>query len=84
MVFNRIIQQSGREQSSTILQFFHDESRAAKALIELSQGTSGFHLAPRTRQVFRKLKPLLLDWLSKSADPDATLNHFVRIRIGGF
>ena len=79
-VFNRIIQQShpGREQSSMVLQFFHDESRAAKALIELSRGSSGFHLSPRTRQVFGKLKPLLLNWLSKSADPDATLNHFVR------
>src|SRR5207249_2443098 len=42
------------------------------------QGHTGFHIAPRTRQIFRKLRPVLLDWLAKAADPDATLNQFVR------
>ena len=41
-------------------------------------GPASFHIAPRTRQVFRKLRPLLLNWLSATADPDATLNQFVR------
>ncbi len=36
------------------------------------------HIAPRTKQIFRKLRPILLEWLSQSADPDATLNQFVR------
>ncbi len=45
---------------------------------ELSQGRGSFHVAPRTRQVFRKLRPMLLEWLAQAADPDATLTQFVR------
>ena len=44
----------------------------------LAQGSSGAHVSPRTRQVFRKLRPFLLDEFSRTADPDATLNQFVR------
>jgi [glutamine synthetase] adenylyltransferase / [glutamine synthetase]-adenylyl-L-tyrosine phosphorylase len=61
------------------LEIFSDQKRAAKALSDLVQGAAGFHIAPRTRQVFRKLRPSLLGWLSKTADPDATLNQFVRL-----
>src|SRR5439155_980513 len=60
------------------LQFFSDRKRAAKALADLAQGRASFHIAPRTRQIFRKLRPVLLEWLTKAADPDATLNQFVR------
>jgi glutamate-ammonia-ligase adenylyltransferase len=60
------------------LEIFTDQKRAAKALSDLVQG-AGFHIAPRTRQVFRKLRPDLLRWLAKTADPDATLNQFVRL-----
>jgi [glutamine synthetase] adenylyltransferase / [glutamine synthetase]-adenylyl-L-tyrosine phosphorylase len=61
------------------LEIFSDQKRAAKALSDLAQGASTFHIAPRTRQVFRKLHPALLEWLAKTADPDATLNQFVRL-----
>jgi [glutamine synthetase] adenylyltransferase / [glutamine synthetase]-adenylyl-L-tyrosine phosphorylase len=57
---------------------FADEKRAEKALNDLARGTAGFHVAPRTRQVFRKLRPLLLEWLAKAADPDGALNQLVR------
>ncbi len=57
---------------------FADQRRADKALNDLARGRAGFHVAPRTRQVFRKLRPLLLDWLAKAADPDFTLNQLVR------
>lgn len=60
------------------LTFFRDEPRAQKSLADLAQGPARFHVAPRTRQVFRKLRPLLLERLAKCADPDATLNEFVR------
>ncbi len=60
------------------LEIFSDQKRAAKALSDLAQGAGSFHIAPRTRQIFRKLRPALLEWLSKTADPDATLNQFVR------
>src|SRR6184192_980840 len=61
------------------LEIFNDQKRATKALSALVQGAAGFHIAPRTRQVFRKLRPDLLGWLAKTADPDATLNQFVRL-----
>src|SRR6266571_6803538 len=60
------------------LDIFSNQKRAAKALADLAQGPTGFHIAPRTRQIFRKLRPVLLEWLAKAADPDATLNQFVR------
>jgi [glutamine synthetase] adenylyltransferase / [glutamine synthetase]-adenylyl-L-tyrosine phosphorylase len=61
------------------LEIFSDQKRAAKALSDLVQSAASFHIAPRTRQVFRKLRPALLGWLAKNADPDATLNQFVRL-----
>jgi glutamate-ammonia-ligase adenylyltransferase len=68
----------GAAQSAPGLTIFQDEARATKSLGELAQGPAHFHVAPRTRQVFRKLKPLLLQQLAKTADPDATLNQVVR------
>jgi glutamate-ammonia-ligase adenylyltransferase len=44
----------------------------------LAQGSVSFHVAPRTRQIFRKLRPLLLEELAACADPDATLIAIVR------
>ena len=57
---------------------FRDQARAEKSFSELAQGPARFHVAPRTRQVFRKLRPLLLEQLAKTADPDATLNQLLR------
>src|SRR5882757_9582410 len=61
------------------LDIFSDQKRATKALSDLAQGAGSFHVAPRTRHIFRKLRPALLGWLSTSADPDTTLNQFVRL-----
>jgi glutamate-ammonia-ligase adenylyltransferase len=60
------------------LSFFKDEKSADRALADLLKPTGASHVAPRTRQIFRKLRPLLLDWLGKVSDPDAVLNQFVR------
>ncbi|MEY2481358.1 MAG: [glutamine synthetase] adenylyltransferase / [glutamine synthetase]-adenylyl-L-tyrosine [Verrucomicrobiota bacterium] len=79
-IFEKIF--SGRVKSAEVFEvdpgIFKDAKAAAKTLGELEKGASGFHIAPRTRQVFRRLQPLLLQALSKVADPDATLNRFVR------
>jgi glutamate-ammonia-ligase adenylyltransferase len=77
-VFQRIITQSPGETKPIDLSSFADEKRASKALSDLASGPGAVHFARRTRQVFRKLRPLLLDWLAKVADPDAALNQFVR------
>jgi [glutamine synthetase] adenylyltransferase / [glutamine synthetase]-adenylyl-L-tyrosine phosphorylase len=77
-IFERIISEKIPESLTVDLTIFNDEKRATRALNDLAKGPATFHIAPRTRQVFRKLQPQLLNSLSKIADPDATLNQFVR------
>src|SRR5213594_177116 len=81
-IFQRIIAKTPATRTEvphgTDLEIFHDQKRAAKAFTDLAQGATGFHIAPRTRQIFSKLRPILIGWLTKTADPDATLNQFVR------
>src|SRR5947208_1303639 len=81
-IFRRIISEKHatpvEPSKSDGLQIFSDQKRTAKALANLAESAAGFHIAPRTKQIFRKLRPLLLEWLAGSADPDATLNQFVR------
>src|SRR5438477_11307520 len=57
---------------------FADPARATRTLNDLAQGSVSFHVAPRTRQIFRTLRPLLLEELAACADPDATLIAIVR------
>src|SRR5437667_9977949 len=77
-IFQRIISETPAELAKINLEIFNDPKRAAKALGDLERGPGSFHVAPRTRHIARKLHPILLDWLTKAADPDATLNQFVR------
>src|SRR6059058_2171379 len=81
-IFQRIISKTPATRTEaphgTDLEIFHDQKRAAKAFSDLAQGATGFHIAPRTRQIFSKLRPILIGWLTTTADPDATLNQFVR------
>jgi glutamate-ammonia-ligase adenylyltransferase len=77
-IFERVISKTHAEPAKIDLGIFGDQKRAAKALADLAQGPASFHIAPRTRQIFRKLRPVLLEWLAKAADPDATLNQLVR------
>lgn len=77
-IFQRVITQTPAEAQPLDLSIFCDEKRANKALADLAAGPGIVHLAPRTRQVFRKLRPLLLNGIEQVADPDATLNQFVR------
>ncbi|CAN5472411.1 bifunctional [glutamate--ammonia ligase]-adenylyl-L-tyrosine phosphorylase/[glutamate--ammonia-ligase] adenylyltransferase [soil metagenome] len=57
---------------------FRDEAQAARMLAQLGESAAGFHVAPRTRQIFRKLQPLVLSRLARTADPDAALTLFIR------
>src|SRR5437870_998634 len=77
-IFQRIISDTPAESAKPNLEIFNDPQRAEKALRDLERGPTSFHVAPRTRQIFHKLRPALLDWLAKAADPDSTLNQFVR------
>jgi [glutamine synthetase] adenylyltransferase / [glutamine synthetase]-adenylyl-L-tyrosine phosphorylase len=77
-IFQRIISGSPAQPAKITAEFFKDPKQAEKALRELGRGAKSFHVAPRTRQIFQRLRPILLDWLAKTADPDATLNQFLR------
>jgi [glutamine synthetase] adenylyltransferase / [glutamine synthetase]-adenylyl-L-tyrosine phosphorylase len=77
-IFQRIISKTPTTPAANDLEIFKDQKRAAKAFTDLAKSAAGFHIAPRTRQIFGKLRPVLIGWLAKSADPDATLNQFVR------
>ena len=76
-IFDHLIA-SGTAAPAVDLGLFADEQRASRALSELARGSSSFHVAPRTRHIFGKLRPLLLEQLSRCADPDATLTALVR------
>jgi glutamate-ammonia-ligase adenylyltransferase len=77
-IFQRIISEKAAQPAEVNLEIFTDPKQAEKALKDLGRGATSFHVAPRTRQIFQKLRPILLEWLAKAADPDATLNQFLR------
>ena len=79
-VFKRIIADVPRSQEAEPVppEHFANPTQAERAITGLMQGASGAHVSPRTRQVFRKLRPLLLAQLARAVDPDATLNQVVR------
>ena len=79
-VFRRIISAPGARTEAVVesLDIFRDGKAAAKSLAGLAKGTGSFHVAPRTRQVLRNLRPLLFRWLARAADPDMALNQFIR------
>ena len=79
-IFQRVVAErpQDKESAQLRLEIFRDQDLAAKTLTEMGQGRASFHVAPRTRQVFRKLRPVLLEWLSQAADPDTTLTQLLR------
>src|SRR5438034_3906283 len=79
-IFQRIISETSTNAfgAKIGLEIFNDQKHAAKTLADLARGQGSFHIAPRTHQIFGKLRPVLLEWLAKVADPNATLNQFVR------
>jgi [glutamine synthetase] adenylyltransferase / [glutamine synthetase]-adenylyl-L-tyrosine phosphorylase len=77
-IFDRIILSAPTEGALPDLKLFKDQRSAARSLADLLKPTSVSHVAPRTKQIFGKLRPALLDQMGHTADPDAVLNQFVR------
>ena len=77
-IFKRIITGTPAKPAKSNLEIFTDPNRAEKTLRDLERGATSFHVAPRTRQIFQKLRPMLLDRMAQAADPDAALNQFLR------
>ena len=78
LIFDRVISSAPTEGALPDLKLFKDEKSAVRSLADLLKPTSASHVAPRTKQIFGKLRPALLDEMEKTADPDAVLNQFVR------
>src|SRR2546425_8322727 len=77
-IVDRVLLSAPTERALPDLKLFKDEKSAARSLADLLKPTSASHVAPRTKQVFAKLRPDLLNQMAKTADPDATLIQFVR------
>jgi len=77
-IFDRVISSAPAEGALPDLRLFKDEKSAVRSLEDLLKPTSASHVAPRTKQIFRKLRPILLAQMAEAADPDAVLNQFVR------
>src|SRR5438094_2899547 len=64
-IFERIISKTPAAPAETHavnnLAIFNEQKRAAKAFIDLEKSAAGFHIAPRTRQIFGKLRPVLIE-----------------------
>src|SRR5438105_1905787 len=77
-IFERVAAVKQSESAALDLSLFNDQKSAERSLVDLLKPTSASHIAPRTKQVFKKMRPALLGEIAKSVDPDATLNQFVR------
>jgi [glutamine synthetase] adenylyltransferase / [glutamine synthetase]-adenylyl-L-tyrosine phosphorylase len=78
LIFDRLLKGGAARLVESDLSFFNDSEGAARSLKALHDGPSDVHVAPRTRRLFAKLEPELLAACAHVADPDATLNRFVR------
>src|SRR2546423_13878863 len=79
-IFRRVIStpKSAPPSVEENLGIFRDQKTAAKSLADLAKAPGGFHVAPRTQQVLRNLRPLIFRRLECAADPDLALNQFIR------
>src|SRR6266513_2751420 len=77
-IFDRVISSAPAEGALPDLRLFKDEKSAVRSLEDLLKPTSASHVAPRTKQIFGKLRPILLAQMAQAADPDPVLNQFVR------
>ncbi|MEP6822710.1 MAG: hypothetical protein ABI946_10220, partial [Chthoniobacterales bacterium] len=79
-VFVRVVSErpQDKEPGGDRYGMFRDPLSAQKAVETLAEGRRGSHVAPRTRQIFRKLRPMILDEMERAIDADATLIQLVR------
>ena len=77
-IFEGVVTTRATDIAAPNLNIFKDEKSAARSLADLLKPTSASHIAPRTKQVFAKLQPSLLNEIARAADSDTTLNQFVR------
>jgi glutamate-ammonia-ligase adenylyltransferase len=71
-IFDRILRSGDDEEPAIDLSIFQNAKHARQLIDGLAQGDR----SPRTRKIFYRLEPVLVDWLGRIADPDQTLIHF--------
>jgi glutamate-ammonia-ligase adenylyltransferase len=69
---------ASRETGALNVDIFSDHAAAEHAMADLMHGAGSAHTSKRRRQSARRLQPVLIAQLAKTADPDATLTQFVR------
>jgi [glutamine synthetase] adenylyltransferase / [glutamine synthetase]-adenylyl-L-tyrosine phosphorylase len=69
---------ASRDTGAVNLDVFSNSTAAERAMADLIHGTGVAHTSKRRRQAARRLQPVLIMQLAKTADPDATLTQFVR------
>jgi glutamate-ammonia-ligase adenylyltransferase len=79
-LFQKVIAEAPttRETGALNVEVFSDRAAAERALTDLVHGAGAAHTSKRRRQAARRLQPILIAQLAKTADPDATLMQFVR------
>ena len=78
-IFTRLLRTERESpRQKRVLDFFREPEHAEKGLTRLRDGPSNVHVAPRTRRLYAKLEPELLQRLRHLVDPDAALNRFTR------
>jgi glutamate-ammonia-ligase adenylyltransferase len=80
LIFKRVVGETALVRPQEEADFSRDlyQDQSTNLFGQSGQRGSGFHVAQCTRQIFRKLRPQLLEWIGGAADPDATLIQFVR------
>jgi glutamate-ammonia-ligase adenylyltransferase len=71
-IFDRVLRSGDEEEPEVDLSIFRNAKHARHLVDGLAQGDR----SPRTRKIFYRLEPVLIDWLRQIADPDQTLTHF--------
>jgi glutamate-ammonia-ligase adenylyltransferase len=71
-IFDRVLRSGNEEEPEIDLSIFRDAKHARHLIDGLAQGDR----STRTRKIFYRLEPVLVDWLGRIADPDQALTHF--------
>ncbi len=78
-VFRELVDSGEASKGATCpFPLFRDPAGAQKQLARIAEPPAGVHAARRTRRLFSRLEPLLIEQLARGADPDAALVRFAR------
>jgi len=78
-VFESVVRLSGEDRTAARdLSCFSDRGQAERNLTDLGDGSGSRLVAPRSKKLFARLEPRLIELLGAVADPDAALTRLVR------